>query len=196
MALNWRLSKAERKYQHEVIFSVYNLYNRINPVALHFNKIQDESGSFVTEEILPTGSHTVEVAVVDEQGAGELYLRDLESGMERRVFAGLDRDLQETNGSHGNYPAMAWMPDGEALVAWGGGHFHRIDVASGEAAVDYLKTHRVNLLVLLLFHRDHLPAAIKNDEPVAGGSQIQRADKFAHVPVSFGCRLFFRVVLR
>jgi hypothetical protein len=47
VALNWRISKAERKYQHELIFSVYNLYNRINPVALHFNKIQAEDGSFV-----------------------------------------------------------------------------------------------------------------------------------------------------
>lgn len=47
LALNWHLSKVERKYQHELIFSVYNLYNRINPVALHFNKIQDESGSYV-----------------------------------------------------------------------------------------------------------------------------------------------------
>jgi len=47
LALNWQLSKAERKYQHELIFSVYNLYNRINPVALHFNKITDENGNFV-----------------------------------------------------------------------------------------------------------------------------------------------------
>ncbi|HEY5624729.1 MAG TPA: flagellar motor protein MotB, partial [Gammaproteobacteria bacterium] len=38
----------------------------------------DESGNFVAEEILPQGAHTVEVALLDEQGAGELYLRDLE----------------------------------------------------------------------------------------------------------------------
>ena len=38
----------------------------------------DENGSFVAEEILPQGSHTVEVAVLDKEGAGELYLRDLE----------------------------------------------------------------------------------------------------------------------
>ena len=38
----------------------------------------DETGSFVSEEILPEGSHTVEVAVVDQDGGGELYLRDLE----------------------------------------------------------------------------------------------------------------------
>lgn len=38
----------------------------------------DGSGRFVSEEILPQGLHTVEVAVVDEDGAGNLYLRDLE----------------------------------------------------------------------------------------------------------------------
>ncbi len=38
----------------------------------------DDTGSFVSEEILPEGIHTVEVAVLDESGNGELFLRDLE----------------------------------------------------------------------------------------------------------------------
>ena len=38
----------------------------------------DENGSFVAEEILPQGQHTVEVAVLDKEGAGDLYLRDME----------------------------------------------------------------------------------------------------------------------
>ena len=38
----------------------------------------DATGSFTSEEILPAGAHTVEVAVLDPEGAGELYLRDLE----------------------------------------------------------------------------------------------------------------------
>jgi len=38
----------------------------------------DDSGSFVAEEILPDGTHTVEVAVLDPFGNGELFLRDLE----------------------------------------------------------------------------------------------------------------------
>jgi len=38
----------------------------------------DKNGSFVAEEILPDGAHTVEVAVIDSQGEGDLYLRDLE----------------------------------------------------------------------------------------------------------------------
>ncbi|MEJ2109083.1 MAG: OmpA family protein, partial [Acidobacteriota bacterium] len=37
----------------------------------------DQKGNFVIEEILPTGTHTVEVAVLDESGNGSLYLRDL-----------------------------------------------------------------------------------------------------------------------
>jgi flagellar motor protein MotB len=38
----------------------------------------DETGSFFAEEVLPQGQHTVEVAVLDKEGSGELYLRDLE----------------------------------------------------------------------------------------------------------------------
>jgi len=37
----------------------------------------DKKGSFVAEEILPDGMHTVEVAVLNEFGNGELFLRDL-----------------------------------------------------------------------------------------------------------------------
>lgn len=39
----------------------------------------DPQGNFAAEEILPNGTHTVEVAVLDPAGNGSLYLRDLES---------------------------------------------------------------------------------------------------------------------
>jgi len=38
----------------------------------------DPRGNFAAEEILPTGTHTLEVAVLDDAGNGSLYLRDLE----------------------------------------------------------------------------------------------------------------------
>ena len=38
----------------------------------------DPKGNFAAEEILPQGTHTVEVAVLDEEGNGELFLRDLQ----------------------------------------------------------------------------------------------------------------------
>ena len=38
----------------------------------------DPHGNFLAEEILPAGMHTVEVAVLDEEGNGAMFLRDLE----------------------------------------------------------------------------------------------------------------------
>ena len=49
----------------------------------------DAKGNFIAEEVLPTGAHTVEVAVLDEDGNGTLYLRDLEFKPEDRFFFGM-----------------------------------------------------------------------------------------------------------
>jgi len=60
----------------------------------------DKSGSFTTEEILPEGSHTVEVAVVDKEGSGELYLRDLEFKKSDWFYVGMaDLTLSEGTAS-------------------------------------------------------------------------------------------------
>ena len=64
-----------------------------------------------------------------------IYLKDLESGKEWPVYEAFERDLQETNGSQGNAPAIAWTPDGAALVFWAGGKIRRLDVESREARV-------------------------------------------------------------
>ena len=60
-----------------------------------------DDGSFVAQEILPSGVHTVEVAVLDAQGNGELYLRDIE--LERKDWfyvgmADLTLTSNDTNG--------------------------------------------------------------------------------------------------
>ncbi len=48
-------------------------------VWLAGNKIPvNENGEFVSEELFPRGMHTIEVAVLDEEGNGELFLRDME----------------------------------------------------------------------------------------------------------------------
>jgi hypothetical protein len=48
-----------------------------------------DDGSFVAEEILPSGVHTVEVAVLDAQGNGELYLRDIELQQKDWFYVGM-----------------------------------------------------------------------------------------------------------
>ncbi|MBB6092374.1 flagellar motor protein MotB [Povalibacter uvarum] len=49
----------------------------------------DHSGSFVAEEVLPSGMHTVEVAVLDEGGNGSMYLRDLKFERDDWFYLGL-----------------------------------------------------------------------------------------------------------
>jgi flagellar motor protein MotB len=48
-----------------------------------------ENGEFVAEAILPSGMHTVEVAVLDQEGRGELFLRDLEFAENDWFYVGL-----------------------------------------------------------------------------------------------------------
>jgi imidazolonepropionase-like amidohydrolase/Tol biopolymer transport system component len=64
------------------------------------------------------------------RGKSTLYVADVESGAERPLYDGLERDMQETWAIHGVYPAMAWTPDNKSIVFWAGGKLHRIDVAT------------------------------------------------------------------
>jgi flagellar motor protein MotB len=49
----------------------------------------DPQGNFIAEEVLPTGTQTVEVAVLDDAGNGSLYLRDLEFKRRDLFFVGV-----------------------------------------------------------------------------------------------------------
>jgi flagellar motor protein MotB len=49
----------------------------------------DAKGNFIAEEILPTGTHTVEVALLDQEGNGTLYLRDLQFQRKDQFFVGM-----------------------------------------------------------------------------------------------------------
>jgi len=56
----------------------------------------DPQGNFAADEILPSGTHTVEVAVLDDAGNGSLYLRDLEFKRKDLFYVGVaDLTLSE-----------------------------------------------------------------------------------------------------
>ncbi len=58
----------------------------------------NDNGEFIAEEILPQGLHTVEVAVLDKEGHGELYLRDLEFENNDWFYVGMaDLTVSDTN---------------------------------------------------------------------------------------------------
>jgi imidazolonepropionase-like amidohydrolase/Tol biopolymer transport system component len=59
-------------------------------------------------------------------GHSRLFVKNLQTGEERQVYADLDQDLQETWAVHGVYPNMAWTPDSQTIVFWAGGHLQRV----------------------------------------------------------------------
>jgi Tol biopolymer transport system component len=62
-----------------------------------------------------------------EATRSKLYLKDLVSGEERKIYDDLDQDVQETWAVTGVYPNMAWTPDGKSLLFWAKGKIRRID---------------------------------------------------------------------
>lgn len=69
-----------------------------------------------------------------ERGKSKLYVKDLATGAERKIYDALDQDVQETWAVHGVYPAMDWTPDGRSVVFWAGGKIRRVSLegAAGE----------------------------------------------------------------
>jgi flagellar motor protein MotB len=61
----------------------------------------DPNGAFEAEAILPSGLHTVEVAVLDEEGNGELFLRDLELERNDWFYVGMADVTLAANRSSG-----------------------------------------------------------------------------------------------
>src|SRR6185369_1397161 len=70
-----------------------------------------------------------------ERTRSKLYVKDLASGVERKVFDALDQDVQETWAVTGLYPNMAWTPDNKSIVFWAGGKIRRVDADGGNGAV-------------------------------------------------------------
>lgn len=68
-----------------------------------------------------------------EATRSKLYVKDLASGDERKIYDDLDQDVQETWAVTGVYPNMAWLPDNSGLVFWAKGKIWRIDANGGNA---------------------------------------------------------------
>jgi imidazolonepropionase-like amidohydrolase/Tol biopolymer transport system component len=76
-----------------------------------------------------------------EGGKSKLYVKDLASGAERKVYDALDQDVQETWAVTGVYPNMAWTPDNRSIVFWAGGKIRRVDAdGSGGAVIPFRVT--------------------------------------------------------
>ncbi|HEU0099963.1 MAG TPA: amidohydrolase family protein [Allosphingosinicella sp.] len=68
-----------------------------------------------------------------ERARSKLYVKDLVSGEERKIYDALDQDVQETWAVTGVYPNMAWTPDSRSVVFWAGGKLRRVNGDGGGA---------------------------------------------------------------
>ncbi len=69
-----------------------------------------------------------------ERTQSKLYVKDLATGEEHKVYDALDQDVQETWAVTGVYPNMDWTPDSANIVFWAGGKIRKLELASGRAA--------------------------------------------------------------
>jgi len=101
-------------------------------------------GGAIRPVLSPDGTQLAFVRRNPTELSSRLMVRDLDSGIERTLYDQLERDKQETSGDMGNYPAFAWHPNGESIVIWAGGGFHRIGLdGSHEAIPVRVRSHRM-----------------------------------------------------
>ncbi|MDZ7791006.1 MAG: amidohydrolase family protein [Xanthomonadales bacterium] len=93
-------------------------------------------GGAIRPVLSPDGSQLAFVRRNPTELTSRLMVKDLESGIERTLFASLERDKQETSGDMGNFPGFSWTPDGESIVIWTGGRFHRIGTDGSHEPID------------------------------------------------------------
>lgn len=70
-----------------------------------------------------------------EQDKSRLFVKDIASGIETKIYNDLDKDVQETWAVTGVYPNMDWTPDSRSIVFWAGGKIRRVNADGTGAAV-------------------------------------------------------------
>ncbi|MEP2990266.1 MAG: amidohydrolase family protein [Parasphingorhabdus sp.] len=73
-----------------------------------------------------------------EQTKSKLYVKDLASGNESKIYDDLDQDVQETWAVTGVYPNMDWTPDSKSLVFWARGKIRKVAAdGSGSSVIPF-----------------------------------------------------------
>ena len=73
-----------------------------------------------------------------ERAKSKLYVKDLTTGVERKVYDALDQDMQEVWAVAGVYPNMDWTPDSRSIIFWAGGKIRRVNLdGSGAAEIPF-----------------------------------------------------------
>lgn len=72
-----------------------------------------------------------------ERGRSKLYLQDLATGAQKKIYDALDQDMQEAWAVHGFYPTMDWTPDSKSIVFWAGGKIRRVTTDGAASEIPF-----------------------------------------------------------
>ncbi|OFX01504.1 MAG: amidohydrolase [Alphaproteobacteria bacterium RIFCSPHIGHO2_12_FULL_63_12] len=98
-------------------------------------RIAGGAGGAVRPAPSPDGKYLA--FVKREREKSKLYLMDLATGAERKIYDALDLDMQETWAVHGAYPVMDWTPDSKSVVFWAGGKIRRVTTDGAASEIPF-----------------------------------------------------------
>jgi len=113
-------------YSKDSVKGIYKI-KRLELATGEITTVISGAGGAIRPTPSPDGKYIAFISRDDFES--NLYLYDLKSGKETKVYQGLERDMQETWAIHGVYPTIAWTPDSESLIFWDDGKINRLMLA-------------------------------------------------------------------
>jgi len=104
--------------------------NRYDRQEGEIERVTGGPGGAISPTISPDGSKLAYVKRVRTKSV--LYIRDLETGIEKPVYDEMSYDQQQAWAIFGPYTNFNWTPSGEHLVFWAQGGIHKLNVESLE----------------------------------------------------------------
>jgi len=102
---------------------VINRYDREDG---NIERVTGGPGGAISPTISPDGTQLAFVKRVRTQSV--LYVRDLDTGIEKPVFDNMSQDQQQAWAIFGPYTNFNWTPDGTHLIFWAQGGIHKLNV--------------------------------------------------------------------
>ena len=100
--------------------------NRYDREEGDIERVTGGPGGAISPTISPDGSQLAFVKRVRTQSV--LYVRDLDTGIEKPVFDNMSQDQQQAWAIFGPYTNFNWTPDGTHLIFWAQGGIHKLNV--------------------------------------------------------------------
>lgn len=119
-------------YSKDSVKGIYKI-KRLELATGEIDTIISGTGGAIRPTPSPDGKYIAFISRDDF--SSNLYLYNLTSGEEIKIYEKLERDLQETWAIHGVYPNIAWTPNSDSLVFWDNGKINRLDIDSKKSKV-------------------------------------------------------------